>query len=289
MDATEGETLFLAELRTIEQAIAYACRRAGLRHADAEDFASYVKVRLIENEYATVRKYKGQCNFAGYISIVVQRMLLDYRIHLWGKWHASSEARRLGADAVALESLILRDGLTLDEAVASLCRRNISMTRSEAGRIAAMLPARLPRRRIVDLDALTEEELCTREADLDGPSPFEHDRTASSRRLGAVIRRAIDQLPDSERLLFRLRFEAGMSIADIARTMQTEPKPLYRRIGNLVAAFRKYLEAAGINLDHAAALIGDPVSDLDFGFRSENSPLRPSSTSGAEEESEEAR
>src|SRR5207253_3838212 len=119
--------LFVAELSTIEQAIAFTCRRAVLRGMDAEDFASYVKLRLIENDYAVMHKYEGRCNFAGYIGIVVQRMLLDYRIQLWGKWHASSEATRLGTAAVALESLLHRDRLTIDEALSTLRRANVPM------------------------------------------------------------------------------------------------------------------------------------------------------------------
>jgi hypothetical protein len=115
LDAGDAEQRFLAELTTIERAISFTCRRAGFLHADAEDFSSYVMVRLIENEYAIVRKYEHRCNFAGYIGVVVQRMLLDYRIHFWGKFHTSAEAKRLGAAAVALESLLFRDELSIDK------------------------------------------------------------------------------------------------------------------------------------------------------------------------------
>lgn len=285
-DGGDGERLFLAQLKTIEQAIAFACRRAGFRYADAEDFASYVKLRLIENDYLVLRKYEGRCPFAGYISIVVQRMLLDYRIHLWGKWHASAEAKRLGPVAVALESLMYRDGLTLDEAFSTLRREPFEVSRAEVERIAALLPSRSPRPRAVDLDAISEEELCAHHVPATGPA--ETDRTALCRRVGSLVRQAIEQLPDSERLLFRLRFEAGMSIAEIARALQLEQKPLYRRVDALMAVFRAHLEAAGVRSEDVLLLIGDPASDLDFGFAAENSTLRPSSTVEGREESEEA-
>lgn len=287
--ANEGETLFIAEMATIDSAISFTCRRGGLRHADAEDFASYVKVRLIESDYSILRKYEGRCKFAGFISIVVQRMLLDYRIHLWGKWHASSKAKRLGPAAVALESLLRRDGLTIDEAWTSLLAKDFSMTREEVEMLAAQIPARAPRSRLVDLDAVTEQDLSIDEGEAKGPSPFARDRTALSRCLASLIRGAIEKLPDSERLLFRLHFQAQMSVADIARMLHVRQKPLYRRVDNLIMTFRRHMEEAGIRAEDAASLIGDPVSDLDFGFDSENADPPPSAESESEHENEEAR
>jgi hypothetical protein len=99
------------------------------------------------------------------------------------------------------------------------------------------------------------------------------------------MREAIAQLPDSERLLFGLHFEARMTVADIARALHDDQKRLYRRIKTLKAGFRRHLEAAGIQAEHASAIIGDPVSDLDFGFEDENLDLRPSLKSGSDRES----
>src|SRR4051812_13064188 len=47
----------------------------------------------------------------------MQRLALDYRIHLWAKWHTTAEAKRLGELTVELEKLLHRDGRTLDEAL----------------------------------------------------------------------------------------------------------------------------------------------------------------------------
>src|SRR5256885_9925743 len=49
--------------------------RAFLSGADAEDFGSFVKLKLIENDYAALRKFEHRCSFAAYISVVVQRLL----------------------------------------------------------------------------------------------------------------------------------------------------------------------------------------------------------------------
>ena len=68
-----------------------------------------VKLRLVENDYAVLRAYEARSKFETFISIVVQRMALDFRIHMWGKWHASAEAKRLGPLAIRLEELLLRN------------------------------------------------------------------------------------------------------------------------------------------------------------------------------------
>ena len=58
-----AEALFLAELETTERAIRFACRRASFFGADAEDFGSYVKLKLIENDYGVIRKFEGRQRF----------------------------------------------------------------------------------------------------------------------------------------------------------------------------------------------------------------------------------
>jgi hypothetical protein len=122
-NSDDPRNLFLAELSTIERAIHFACRRGALRREDADEFASYVKLKLIDDDYAVIRKSERRSSFAAFISVVVQRLLLDYRIAEWGKWHASAQARRLGEPAITIEAMIVRDGRTLDEVFPALQRR----------------------------------------------------------------------------------------------------------------------------------------------------------------------
>src|ERR1044072_3956268 len=101
----ELEQLFRAKLETIERAIRYVCQRNSVRREEEEEFASHVKLKLIEDEYAVIRKHEGRASFAAYISVVIQRLLFDYRIAQWGKWHASTQAQRLGELGVTLEAM----------------------------------------------------------------------------------------------------------------------------------------------------------------------------------------
>src|SRR5437868_3161980 len=71
------EELFRANLTLIDRVIAGVCRRAGLRDADAEDFASTAKLAMIENDYAILRAYEGRAPLGAFLTVVVQRMLSE--------------------------------------------------------------------------------------------------------------------------------------------------------------------------------------------------------------------
>jgi RNA polymerase sigma factor (sigma-70 family) len=267
-----AEVLFLAELETTERAIRFACRRASFFGADAEDFGSYVKLKLIENDYSVIRKFEGRSTFWAFICVVVQRLLLDYRIHMWGRWHASAEAKRIGDIAIAIESMILRDGHTLDEALPPLQRRWPELTKAEAEGIVSRLPRRTPRPFTAALDDVSVE-LHTDSSTVE-ESAFMSDRLLLSRRFGDAVRRSLREVPNDERVLLRMHFEAGMTIAEISRALGVDQKPLYRRIKRGLLRLRTHLKGCGFDGTDAETVM-NLRGDLDFGFDMENEQLRP--------------
>jgi DNA-directed RNA polymerase specialized sigma24 family protein len=96
------EQLFLEQLAVIERVIGWVCSRHGLRGADAEDFASAVKTRLIENDYEVLGRFEGRSSLKTYLASVVNRLYLDFQVQRFGKWRPSAEARRLGTVALRL-------------------------------------------------------------------------------------------------------------------------------------------------------------------------------------------
>jgi RNA polymerase sigma factor (sigma-70 family) len=257
------EKLFLEQLDTIDRVIRFACSRGGFRDDEADDFASYVKLKFIENDYAVIRKYQQRASFAAFASVVVQRFLLDYRIAQWGKWHASAEAKRIGEPAITIEAMLYRDGRSMDEVFPTLVRRWPGLTRETTNAIARRLPPRMARPRAVSLDT----ELPATEAD--ALSPFAAERLELSQRVAWIVRDAIKDFDERDRLIFRLRFEGGMSVADVSRTLKIEQKPLYRRLQRALATLRKLLESAGVSSADAEDILTDRNSDLDFGFSGE--------------------
>lgn len=271
----DPEKLFLEQLATIDRAIRFACHRQALRDHEAEDFASIVKLKLIENDYGVIRKHTPCSSFAAYIAIVVQRLLLDYRIAQWGKWHASAEAKRFGEVGITIETMLYRDGRTVDEIVPMLLRRWPDLTRARIDAIAGTLPQRTRRARAVGIDLAADtvgaDDLSVHEA------AFETDRAELSRRMATIVRDTMEELDEHDRLIFRLRFEGGMSIAEISRTLSVEQKPLYRRLQRALARMRVRLENAGIAAEDAEEVLSSRATDLDFGFGGGSIVTRPSS------------
>lgn len=275
----EGEKLFLEHLKVIEQVIRFVSTKASLLDAEAEDFSSYAKIRLIEDDYATLRKFKGHCSIATYLSIVISRMLMDYRIQLWGKWHSSAEAKRLGQVAVTLETILHRDGRSIEEALPYCQRLDASVTLPRLQDLAARLPQRRHKVRTVGIDVVAPHELSV-SSDSVIENTIESDRAVLSRRASDIVRETMAAFSREDRLLLRLQFGAEMSIAQAARAMGTDQKPLYRRSRRCLKVLRRRLEESGITGTVAEEILSGSFSDLDFGLYEESHPACPSLSVG---------
>ena len=87
-DAARGlaaEALFLEYLAEIDEICETAGRRGGLSPADVEDFGSWARLHLIENDYAVIRRFLGRGEFGHFLSVTLHNLLRDYRTRLWGR------------------------------------------------------------------------------------------------------------------------------------------------------------------------------------------------------------
>ena len=277
MAGPDAPELLTSNLALIERAVGFASRRYRLDPNDAEEFAAVVKLKLVENDYAVLRAYEARASFSTYINIVVQRLALDYCIHVWGKWHASAEAKRLGSLAIELEQLLLRDGRTVDEALVILAPKHGGITRDSLQTIAARLPERAPRHRDVGIEK-AEFVAVTRPAEVEEPV-FAGDRRVASERLSSIMSAVIARLPEDERLILQLRFEGGMTVPQIARALGLDQKLTYRCIEKRMREMRIELERAGIAWRDVLDLIGRDEVLLQFDLGKQK--LRPSN--GADE------
>lgn len=261
--------LFAASLSLIDKVIDGVCRRARLYGADAEDFASAVKLALVEDDYAVLRKFEGRASLSTYLTIVVERLLRDARTHDRGRWHPSAEATRMGAAGVLLETLVRRDRRTLDEALPLVQSIEPTLVQADLEAMLARLPQRRARPAPVDLDAVPADSLVSREA-ADAPL-LESEARRLSERTAAVVRETLAAFEPEERALLKMRFAAGMSIADISRMTRLPQRPLYRRFEDLLARLRKALRLAGVTVKDAGDVIG-AAADLDFGLEKDTNP-----------------
>jgi len=248
------EQLFLSELPLIERVIAWVCARRCLRGADAEDFASTVKLRLIENDYEILGKFEGRSSLKTYLTAVVNRLYLDYQVQRFGKWRPSAEARRLGAVALRLEALLYRDGLTFAEACGVLQTDfRVAESREALYELSLKLPPRVDRKPVSDEGQPP--------ASGNGRSPIERaEREALAERTFLALRQALARLPARDRVILRLHLEAGLTMADVARALGEEQKALYRRKDAAFERMRGDLEAEGIRQRD----VRDLLSTLDW-------------------------
>ncbi len=247
------EALFISHLGWIERVAGAASRRHGSSTEDAEDFASWAKLKLIEDDYGVFRKFRGESSLTTYLTVVIAMLFRDYRTHRWGRWRPSAAARRRGALAVRLETLVYRDQLRLEQA-GELLRTagQTNLPDRELARLLAALPARRPMRPMpVGADPLAEAPAADRADDLVAADEAEAEKK--------VIDRALERLPPEDRLMLRMRFWEGMTVADIARGLGLPQKPLYRRMDRTLADLKAYLEESGVSLDHVRAVLDEGV------------------------------
>lgn len=279
-DDRSGEAMLVSHLDTIERIIAFTCRQHHVSTADADDFASHVKLKFVENDYAILRKFRADSSIRTYLTVVIQRLFLDFRISAWGKWRPSADAKRHGPTAILLEQLIVRDGYAAGEAF-ELLRTNhqVSETVDQLDALLARLPIRTKRRFESDDSLATVAADASADASLD-----ESERRATADRVGAVLRSVMAELPEQDRLILVLRFEDGRAVAEIAKLLRLDQKPLYRRVDGLLRQLGAALEAAGVDAAAVNGLFESSAVSIDWigPAGRESAAARPSLVKGAQ-------
>jgi DNA-directed RNA polymerase specialized sigma24 family protein len=241
------ERLLLDNLSLLENISALTARRFRMDPVEAEDFTSLVKLKMIEDDYRILRRYGGLSKLSSYLSTVVARLAIDYVENLASRWRPSAEARRLGPTALRIEELLVRDGLSLDEAIEILiANEKVAISRDELAAMAARLPARAAHthaseavlRSMAAEDGITDRELAKNDA-LD--------------RVLSVLRRVIDGLPQEDRLIITMLRDT--TIPEMARVLNTDQKKLYRRKNRLLDQLRASMEKEGIRSADVAELL----------------------------------
>jgi len=264
----KAEEFFLANLGHIDRIAGFICRRNHLSSADAEDFVAHVRVKLIENDYAVLRKFEGRSSLPSYLTTVIHRFFLQQRVEMWGKWRPSAEARRLGDKAITLERLLTRDGFSFREAVALLmtgARPEYTIAELEA--IYARLPSRAPRPVLVS-DAAAEAVADNRGGDVDI-----EDRMQTLRSTARALDDAIGKLDPEEQICLRMRFWSNRRIGDIAEALGIDSRKMYKRFDRMLSSLREALVRAGVDRQDIEAMIecGDADVQLDLVREKSNS------------------
>lgn len=277
------EETFLKHLRTIERIAGFVARRHHLSNSDSEEFVQEVSVRLIEHDYAVIRKFEGRSSISTYLTTVIGRLFNQWRVEQWGKWRPSAEAKRLGEKAVTLERLLSREGYTISEAVQILTTGDSPYTIAELEAIYLRLPPRTPRPvevagdNVPDVVAVEPDAVKRLE---------DNDRTCTMRRVIRKLDELIQKMDAEDRLILQMRFWAARKVPDIAEVLHLEQKKLYKRLERLCLQLRRELESAGFSQSDIASLTVDGDQEIHLNVLSveEIEPPGPSDDRGGNDD-----
>ena len=223
----------------------------------ADEFASWARLRLLEDDCAVLRKFRAQSTVRTYLTTVLLHLFLDWRNAQWGRWRPTAAARRLGPLAVELERLVLRDGRDYEEAVGTLLSTQAAVSRAECDATWSKLK-RQPVRKMTSTEMLVEvpaiDEAHTR-------VDFE-DSSLKAQRVSSAVRQSLRRLDDQEQIILRLNYVNNFTARQIADVTGLVAKPLYRRIEQIVAKLGQNLQAAGLSKDETLDLFRNPEVDL---------------------------
>ena len=246
------QRLLLDHLDLVDQIVRTTGRRRHLSAAEREDFASFVNLRLIEDDYAILRKFQNRSSLWTYLAAVIERMSLDFCAEKWGRWRPSAMAERLGHVAVTLERLVTRDSHTIEEAIEIVrTHHEVGLTHAELRRIWEQLPVRMRITEVGEEAAATVSSSDTSEVDVE--DAHRHEAIA---RLQRVLKTAFDQIAAKDRVLIALRFDQDLSMVEIAKLTGSSVPTLHRRLDKSVTQLRQALTREGFDPRQIAGLIG---------------------------------
>lgn len=272
--ADGGGDLLSECLPIVQRVVEFVCRRNRVVAADAEDFGSYVTLKLLADDSAKLRQFAGRSSIQTYLSVVIERLFLDYRRTSWGKWRPSVQAVRLGPTATLIEQLTVRDGYALEEAYELVTTNHrIVISRAEFDALLAQLPTRQPRR--FDSDGVLVDVPAT------SATPDETllalETGDQERQVISALQHAMASLTVQDRLVLTMRFRDGRTVAEIAAALGLDQKALYRRVERLLKDLRRQLETDGVD----ANLVLGVFAGQGGGAATGNPVARPSLERGA--------
>jgi len=248
------QRLLVDHLSVVDQIVRTTGRRRHLAPPELEDFSSFVRLRLIENDYAILRKFQNRSSIHTYLSAVIERLSLDYCAGKWGRWRASAMAERLGPAAVVLERLVSRDGHSLEEALEIIrSSHSFGLDKADLLKLWGELPHRARTTDVAEEAAAAVPSPRTSEERVDAAELHENVE-----RIGRVLKAALDQLSAQERVLLALRFDQDMSMVQIAKLTGSSVPTLHRRLEKAVKLLRASLTHSGLERHEIMELIGHP-------------------------------
>ncbi len=244
-------SLFTKQFPNIEHVLVRIARRQHLSAEERGEFRSFVYRRLLADDCSCLHRFQGKSRWKTFLTVVIQRLFMDFRNHRWGRWRPSARARRRGVGGILLERLVSRDGFGVEEAI-SILRENhgVRIPSHELRHWAAQLPQR-GRPAWVNDSCL--QNYCAPErtdAEL-----LDHERGEQACTIYRRLERVLSSLPAQDRLVLKMRYEDDLRINEIARLLARPQKALYREIKAIQAQMKRSLGEMGCHPKEVAEVL----------------------------------
>ena len=274
------EALYERRLGQIEGVLSWVARRFCMAPDEAEEFRSWAHLRLIEDDYRALRGFAGRSSLATYLTSVVQNLARDHRMKRWGRWRPSAAAERLGLVAVQLETLVERDGFSLDEAVEMLrANHGVRRSRIELVELAAKLPPR-PRLEFAGGEAVAAAASGSRADE----GVRETERLRILQRARRELGRCLAELDVEDRLVLKMHYQDGLTISAIAAALDLDQRRLYSRRDRCRRELKKCLEGPGLDAAEVLEALGWAEAELELDFGVGDGETEPSNSGEAGDE-----
>ena len=218
----------------IERVIQDLARRHYLAPAEIHEFHTTVERALERNDYELLKAYDARCTWETYLITVITRQFYLFQSTLWGPWRPSAAALRIGAAAILLEELVVRNRFALNDAIEWMrTTHRVDLPRHRLRQIASQLGMVTP------------------------PSRTPAWTTAASPAddLKLALRDALALVSPDDRLILQLRYRDQQPLTRIAAVMRMESRALQRRIETVKEVIRQSLQTQGIAPDEIDTLL----------------------------------
>ena len=276
----DHQRLLLDHLDLIDRIARTTARRRHLSGVEEEDFGSFVRLKLVEDNYAILRKFQNRSSLWTVLAAGIERLSLDFCIERWGRWRPSAMAERLGPVAVALERLVTRDNHTLDEAMEIVrTEHGVGLSHRDLRALWDRLPVRNKTTEVGEEAAAAVPASEASDAGMD-----EAHKQQDLDRLGRALRAAFEGIAKQDRVIIALRFDEGLPVAQIARVTNCSVPTVHRRLDASLKQLKNGLLASGFQPRQVASLLGHPKLALSPLLRAElekfSGPVRLSKRDG---------
>lgn len=236
--------LFQEHLPLIQKLIQFISHQQHLTPEDQDDFGSLAVLKLMENNYAALAKFKGNASLKTYLNSVIYRVYLDFRNKQWGRWRPSSKARNLGPAAILLEQLTYKEGLTLEQAIETMrTNHHFQHTAQQLSQLYAKLPVHRNSQPSGDIDLeQLQDSAINQEEHL-----WQKEKKQQRDQLIELLEQEKAHLSEQDRFIIHMHFVQNLTISSISRSLNLNQRQLYRRVEKILKHLAKKLKQKGLS------------------------------------------